>query len=296
MELFKSGFVGIIGAPNVGKSTFLNRIVGEKISITSKKPQTTRNRILGILHRPSSQMIFIDTPGIHQAKTLLNRRLVEKALSAVKEIDVMLVMTDVSASETESEGVLTNTLKGISTPIVLALNKTDLIKKPLILCKIDSWSKKHPFKAIVPISSKNGDQIEQLLIALEEELPEGPGYFPEEALTDMPMRFLVSELIREKVFRLTGQEVPYASAVTVDDFSEKREKAIVRIQATIHVERESQKSIIIGEGGQKLKRIGEEARMEAERLIGSRVYLEIRVRIQKNWRKDTRALKRFGYE
>jgi GTP-binding protein Era len=296
LERFKSGFVGIIGPPNVGKSTFLNRVIGEKLSITSTKPQTTRNRILGVLHRPLSQILFMDTPGIHRAKTPLNKKLVETSISALNDADVILMMADVAGADTDSEEILLNAMKKSRSPSVLALNKIDLIEKPLILQKIERWAARHPFEEIVPISSKFGKQIESLLIVLENQLPIGPKYFPDEEITDMPARFLVAERIREKVFQLTVKEIPYSTAVTIEEYVEKKSKFIVYIRAVIHVERNSQKGILIGERGRKLKQIGETARLDIQDMLKSKVYLNLLVRVQKNWSRDIRALRKFGYE
>ena len=292
---FRSGFVAIVGAPNVGKSTLLNQLLGQKISITSKKPQTTRNRILGVLHRPESQLVFIDTPGIHKSKRPLNIRIVEAALSALGNVDVVLVMVDVANPDPDSEVFLVKKLEEIKQPVVLALNKTDLVKKPALLSIIDKWAAAYSFDTIIPISAILGDQIEALVEAMEALLPKGPPFFSEDTLTDLPERFIVAEMIREQVFRLTGQEIPYSTAVTIDEFSEEKKGWLVKIHATIHVERTSQKGMVIGKNGSKLKMIGTEARKEIERIVGCKVFLELFVRVHKNWGKDTKALKKFGY-
>jgi len=292
---FKSGFVTIAGAPNVGKSTLLNRMIGEKISITSKKPQTTRNRIIGIVHRPFSQIVFVDTPGVHRAKGALNVRIVDVALSALADVDLILVVLDVTNPDPESEKILIKRLGKQKRPVILVLNKIDLIKKPELLIIIDKWVKAYPFEAVIPVSAKHGTQVEELVKAMERILPNGLPFFPEDAVTDMPERFIAAEMVREKVFRLTGEEVPYSIAVTIDSFYEDAKGPLVKIYATIHVERDSQKGIIIGKGGSKLKKIGEEARMEIQRMVGSKVFLKLFVRVQKNWSKDTKALRRFGY-
>ena len=292
---FKSGFVAIVGAPNVGKSTLLNQMLGEKISITSKKPQTTRNRIIGIVHRPHSQLIFIDTPGIHRAERMLNIRIVDAALSALRDVDVVLVMIDVANPDPDSEAFLIKKLKKQKRPVVLALNKIDLVAKPALLSIIDNWSKSYAFEAVIPASAILGDQIDELLDAMEALLPESPPLYPDQALTDMPERFIAGEMIREKVFRLTGQEIPYSTAVTIESFSAEKRGALVKIHATIHVERASQKGMIIGKHGTQLKMIGTEARKEIERMVGTKVYLKLFVRVHKNWSKDTKALRRFGY-
>jgi GTP-binding protein Era len=292
---FKSGFVAIVGAPNVGKSTLLNQMLGEKISITSKKPQTTRNRILGVVHRPRSQLVFIDTPGIHKAKRPLNIRIVETALSALGNVDVVLVMVDVANPDPDSEAFLVKKLEKIKRPVVLALNKTDLVKKPALLSIIDKWAKAYSFEAIIPVSAILGAQIEDLIDAMEALLPKGPPFFPEDTLTDLPERFFAAEMIREQVFRLTDQEIPYSTAVTIDSFSQEKKGDLVKIHATIHVERTSQKGMIIGKNGSKLKMIGTEARKEIEQMVGTKVFLKIFVRVHKNWGNDTKALRKFGY-
>lgn len=292
---FKSGFVAIAGAPNVGKSTLLNQILGEKLAITSKKPQTTRNRILGILHRPTAQLIFIDTPGIHKATKPLNIRIVDAALSALGDVDIVLIVVDAANTDANAEEFLVKKLKTVNQPVVLVLNKIDLIKKPLLLELIDKWSKAHPFEAIMPVSAILGDQIEELVEAMESLLPPGPPLFPADTLTDMTENFIVAELIREKVFRLTGQEIPHSTAVSIDSLSESKKGALVTIHATIHVERASQKGMVIGKHGSRLKMIGTEARQEIQRMMGAKVFLKLFVRVQKNWSKDTKALRRFGY-
>ncbi|NQT09925.1 MAG: GTPase Era [Desulfobacteraceae bacterium] len=292
---FKSGFVAIVGAPNAGKSTLLNLMLGEKISITSQKPQTTRNRIIGVVHRPFSQIVFIDTPGMHRAKGNLNVRIVDVALSALGDVDIALILVDVSKPDPDSESFIVKKLEKQKRCVILALNKIDLVNKSELLAVIDKWAKAYPFETIVPISAKHGDQVELLLESMERLLPDGPPFFPEDTLTDMPERFIAAEMIREKVFRLTGQEIPYSTAVTIDSFSTKKKGALVMINATIHVERASQKGIIIGKGGSKLKNIGEQARKDIEKMVGSKVFLKLFVRVQKEWSKDTKALRNFGY-
>ena len=294
-NVFTSGFVAILWAPNVGKSTLLNRLLGQKISITSKKPQTTRNRILGILHRESAQIVFLDTPGVHRAKQPLNVRIVDVALSVLDDVDLILLVVDASSPDPESEAMLIRALKNTRSKVVLALNKVDLVEKPLLLSQIASWQEARAFEAIVPISAKHGTQVDTLTAAMTAALPEGPPLYPEDAVTDMPERFIAAEMIREKTFRLTGQEIPYAVAVTVDRFEEKKNGALISIDATIHVERDSQKGIIIGKKGSKLKQIGAAARQEIERMTGTKVFLKLFVRVQKNWSRDTKALRRFGY-
>ncbi len=292
---FKSGYVSIVGAPNAGKSTLLNRMLGEKISITSKKPQTTRNRILGVLHRTKSQMVFFDTPGVFQAKDKLNVRIVDTALSALGDADLVLVVVDVSRPDPNAERYLVKRLKSQTQPVVLAMNKIDLIEKSGLLEIIVKWSSVYGFKDVVPISAQHGTQVEDLIAAMEKILPNGPPFFPEDTLTDVSERFIVAELIREQVFRMTGEEIPYATAVTVDTFKAKKEGRLISIEATIHLERDSQKGIVIGKHGGKLKQIGTRSREQIEQLLGTKVFLKLFVRIQKNWRKDTKAIRRFGY-
>ena len=292
---FKSGYVSIVGAPNAGKSTLLNRMLEEKISITSKKPQTTRNRILGVLHRTKSQMVFFDTPGVFQAKDKLNVRIVDTALSALGDADLVLVVVDVSRPDPNAERYLVKRLKSQKQPVVLAMNKIDLIEKSGLLEIIAKWSSVYGFKDVVPISAQYGTQVEDLITAMEKILPNGPPFFPEDTLTDVSERFIVAELIREQVFRMTGEEIPYATAVTVDTFKAKKEGRLISIEATIHLERDSQKGIIIGKHGGKLKQIGTQSREQIEQLLGTKVFLKLFVRIQKNWRKDTKAIRRFGY-
>jgi len=292
---FKSGFVAIAGAPNVGKSTLLNRMLGQKISITSKKPQTTRNRILGVVHRPGAQIVFIDTPGVHRAKNPLNLRIVEAALSAMGDADVILLVVDVARPDVRSEALLLEALGARNRPVILAVNKIDRADPDGVAAVLDRWSQAFSFRCLVPVSAKQGTRIDSLFEAIETVLPAGPALFPEDAVTDVPMRFIAAEIIREKAIRSTGEEIPYSIAVTVDEFSEERAGQLIRIFATIHVERDTQKGIIIGKNGQKLRQIGEDARMDIERMTGTKVYLRLFVRVQKHWSKDPRALRKFGY-
>jgi GTPase len=290
---FKSGFAVILGAPNVGKSTLLNRLLGEKISITSRKPQTTRNKILGVLHMPDAQIVFLDTPGVHSAKDILNQRIVELALSSIGDVDVVLLIADANKPYHDSEKILVKTLSDTNKPVILAINKIDRQKSLNIAPILEQWNNIYSFKAIVPISAKFGLGIEKLVDALLDLLPPGPPFFSEDTLTDMPMRFIVSEIIREKVFRLTGEEIPYSIAVTVEKYEEKNNLSV--IHAVIHVEKNSQKGIIIGKQGQMLKKIGQDSRKDIEKLLDHPIFLNLFVRVQKNWSKDTKALRKFGY-
>ncbi|MGD8512777.1 MAG: GTPase Era [Deltaproteobacteria bacterium] len=295
MSPFKSGFVAIVGAPNVGKSTLLNRLIGQKIAITSRKPQTTRHRLLGITHLPGAQLIFLDTPGIHRAKGPLNVRIVEVAFKVLREVDLVVFMTDAAVADARADQIIIKALRKKKQPVILVINKVDLVKKKTLLPLMAEWRSAYPFKAMVPVSALEGIQMDELVTEMVAALPEGPRYYPEDSLTDMPERFIAAEMIREKVFRLTGEEIPYAVAVTVESFKERPGKDLIDIQATIHVERESQKPIIIGGGGKKLKRIGEEAREAIEEMVGRQVFLKLWVRVQKNWTRDARAIRRLGY-
>ncbi|MBI5586825.1 MAG: GTPase Era [Deltaproteobacteria bacterium] len=290
---FRSGFISIIGRPNSGKSTLLNAFLGEKISIVSDKPQTTRNVIRGVKNLKDCQVIFIDTPGIHRGKGLLNEFMVREALSSIKDVDGVVYLVEADKSVSEDDRYIIEGLKRLKCPVVLGLNKVDRVEKGKILPLMDEFSKRYPFKEIVPISALKGDGVELLLRIITELLPEGPRYFPEDSVTDLPERFIAAEMVREKVFLFTEKEVPYSVAVAIDKFEDKKE--IISISATINVERDSQKGIIIGKGGSMLKRIGSAARHDIERLLGSKVYLELFVRVQKEWTKKPGALKDFGY-
>lgn len=293
---FKSGYVTIAGAPNAGKSTLLNRILGEKISIISSKPQTTRTRILGVCQRPGAQILFYDTPGIFSATDPLNAKIVETACGAIGDADVLLAVVDAAHPDPAAEALLAEKILNLKLPVIVALNKIDRVpEKKKLLEVIARWAARRSFAAVVPISALDGTQVEELIGAIVQALPEGPAYFPKETLTDASERFIAAELIREKIFRLTGEEIPHASAVTVEAFKPSADEKRIAIDATIHLERDSQKGILIGKGGAMLKRIGTEARQDIERMTGARVYLRLFVRVQKRWRKDTKAIERFGY-
>jgi GTP-binding protein Era len=293
---FRSGFVAIIGRPNVGKSTLLNRILGEKIVITSDKPQTTRNRVQGIHNLPGAQIVFIDTPGIHQARSRLNRYMMEEALSSARGVDVVLLLVEADGLARGRDDLLLEVLGGIGVPVLLVVNKIDLVRKEKLLEGIASHASLFPFREIVPISAATGDGVGLLVKLVADLLPEGVAYFPDDILTDLPERFIVAEMIREKVFRLTRDEIPFSTAVAIESFTERPEKGLVSISATITVEKDSQKGIIIGKRGDMLKRIGTLARKDIERLLDTKVYLELFVRVSRDWRDDRRMLKEFGYE
>lgn len=292
----RSGYVALIGPPNVGKSTLLNQFLKEKLSITAPRPQTTRNRLLGILNEPDLQIVFVDTPGIMKAQDEFNRIMVDAALTTLTEVDVICFLVDALNAYREATELVLDCLQQVRAPVVLVINKIDLVRnKGELLPLIDHYRQVMAWHAIIPICALTGEGVDDLLAQLKTLLPEGPRYFPEDHLTDQPERFLVAELVREKVFHLLREEVPYAVAVTVETFTERPEQSRIDIEATIHVERDSQKGIIIGKKGQMLKEIGKQARSDIEALLGCHVYLGLFVRVQKNWRKDPRARSEFGY-
>ncbi len=293
---FKSGFISLIGRPNVGKSTLLNLLLGEKIAIVSDKPQTTRNRILGIKNHPEAQIVFLDTPGIHRARSKLNHSMVKAALATYNEVDGICFLIEANRPFNDENDFILETLKKVEKPVLLAINKIDLVPKGDLLPIMDQYSRLRPFEQIIPISALLGEGGEVLLAGMVKILPAGPKLFPEDMITDLPERFLAAELIREKVFLLTREEVPYATAVVVEQFKEREEKNLVVIKATIQVERKSQKGILIGEKGRMLKEIGCQAREEIEALLGAKVFLELWVKVEENWREDPGALRRLGYQ
>lgn len=293
--LFKSGFISILGRPNVGKSTLFNRILGDKIAIVSEKPQTTRNRILGIRNVEAGQLILLDTPGLHEGRSKLNERMVSTAIASGRDADVLLFLMEASSPLLEKDRKMVESLKGSRGVPLLVINKIDLVKKEALLPIIDRYRNLYPFQEILPVSAVTGEGVDTLLDIVLKYLPESPPYYAEDMITDQTERFLVSEIIREKVINHSYQEIPFSTAVTIDEFKEHPERDLVVIRGTIHVERDSQKKIVIGKGGQKLKRIGEEARKEAEALLQRRVFLELWVNVERNWTQDPRALGRLGY-
>ena len=291
---FKSGFVSIVGRPNVGKSTLLNRLLGEKIVAVSDKPQTTRTVIRGILSDAQSQIVFVDTPGIHSAKSRMNRAMVDAAYGAISGIDLLLLVVDAAAPREDE--FLRDVVAKACAPVFLVLNKVDRVEpRERLLALIAELSRLHRFDEVVPISAQTGDNVDRLVELVRGRLPEGVAYFPDDILTDKPEKVICAELVREKVFRLTGEEVPYSTAVVVDAFKE-RENGVIAISATILVEREGQKGIIIGRKGAMLKRIGQAARQDIERLLGTRVFLELFVKVQERWTERTAVLRELGYE
>lgn len=293
---FRSGYVAIIGSPNVGKSTLLNRYLQEKVAIVSRRPQTTRTRILGVLTKPEYQLVFIDTPGIHRPKNPLGESMVKVAADVLSEVDVLLFVVDPTISPAHDEASLViRELHKTSTPVILAINKIDLIKKEILLPLMGQYQNTYDFKAVVPVSALNGEGLDDLLRVILEYIPAGVPFYPPDMLTDQPERFMVGEIIREKIFHLTGQEIPYATAVIINEFRENPAKGITSISATIYVEKDSQKGIMIGKGGNLLKRIGEAARKEMEDLLGTRIFLTLWVKVRKDWTKNRQMLKELGY-
>lgn len=288
----KSGFVTIAGKPNVGKSTFLNHVLGEKISITTSKPQTTRDRILGIWNVPDAQIVFLDTPGLHVSDKALNRYMIEKAIATMNDADIVMVMAEPKETA-ESLCLITPYLEQSSNDKILVLNKIDMMPQDLVDEKIAELATAYDFRHACGISSVNGEGVEALMNVLKKVLPEGPRYFPEDLLTDLSVRFLSKELIREKVFALTRKEIPYAVAVEIEEF---REGDPTYIRAVIHVEKSSQKGIVIGAGGAMLRTIGKEARLDIQRLIGTKVFLELFVKVTKDWTKRPKILRELGYK
>jgi len=284
---FKSGFVAVVGRPNAGKSTLVNTLVGSKVSIVTPVPQTTRNRILGILTSPAAQVILMDTPGVHKPLSRLNQQMMSFVRQALADRDLAVLIVDASERFGKGDQFVIELLKEYAPRTILALNKIDRVHKPDLLPLIDRYSKLYGFEEIFPISALRGEGIEELLAAVVQRLPEGPQYFPSDEYTDQPERFLASEIIREKVIRHTKQEMPYVTAVLIEQFEEG--ETITRIHATIVVERESQKPIVIGAGGARLKEIGTEARQDLEKLFPPKVYLELYVKVEPHWR-DNRAV------
>lgn len=290
---YKSGFITIIGRPNVGKSTFLNRVIGQKIAIMSDKPQTTRNKVQGVLTGDDAQLIFIDTPGIHKPKHKLGDFMVKVATNTLKEVDLVLFMVNGTEGLGRGDEFIIDKLKDIRTPVFLVINKIDQLHPDELLPIIEQYKALYPFEQIVPISALEGNNIERLLGQIKEHMPEGPQYYPADQVTDHPERFIVSELIREKALHLTREEIPHSIAVVIDKMEQDNE--IVHVMATVIVERDSQKGIVIGKQGKMLKEIGQRARVDIENLLGSKVFLELWVKVQKDWRNKSAHLRDYGF-
>jgi GTP-binding protein Era len=295
-KVYKSGFVSIVGRPNVGKSTLLNQILGQKIAITTDKPQTTRNRILGIHTIDDAQILFLDTPGIHKGEGRLNRFMVDQARSACSGVDLVMFLIDATAKPGSGDSFVLDILRRGETPVILVINKIDLVSRESLLPLIETYSKLFDFAEIFPISATKGEGTDRLVSRIRELLPEGGPYYPEDMITDLPERFIAAEMVREQILNQTRDEIPYGVAVEVESFEEKPEKGLIVIGAVIHVERDNHKRIIVGKQGSRLKSIGQSARLEIEKLLDSKVYLELFVHVQKNWTESVHQLKRFGYE
>jgi GTP-binding protein Era len=289
----KSGFVSLLGRPNAGKSTLLNRIVGHKLAIVSDKPQTTRTRILGVKNYSEGQIVFVDTPGVHKPTHRMNVRMVDIALESMREVDVLCLVVDVSVKAGPGDRYLLNLLKDVKTPAILALNKVDLIAKPRLLPMIDKYQREHPFVEIVPVSAADGTNVDALEKLFLQYVPEGEPLYPADYVTDQPERFFIGEIVREQVLRLTHDELPFSTAVIVDRI-EAAADGITNIYCTILVDRESQKPIVVGRAGSMIKEIGTAARRELERYLNARVFLDLHVKVKSEWRDDERLLDEMG--
>jgi GTP-binding protein Era len=294
-KAYKSGFISIIGRPNVGKSTFLNRVIGQKIAIMSDKPQTTRNKVQGVLTLSDAQLIFIDTPGIHKPKHKLGDFMMKVAQNTLKEVDLVLFMVNAEEGFGRGEEFIIEKFQSVKTPIFLVINKIDQIHPDDLLPIIESYQEKFPFKEVVPISALEGNNVERLLDQIKTYMPEGPQFYPADQVTDHPERFIISELIREKALHLTREEIPHSLAVVIDKIERQENKDVIHVMATVIVERDSQKGIIIGKKGSMLKEIGQRARIDIENLLGSKVFLELWVKVQKDWRNKMSQLRDFGF-
>jgi len=290
---FRSGFVAVVGRPNAGKSTLVNRLVGQKIAIVTSKPQTTRNRIQGIVTKPQGQIVFIDTPGLHEADSALGRQMMKEVAAALEGIDVLLLMVDASRMHPHADDLLLEKAKRFRGKTILALNKVDRLPKPKLLPLIDAFANAFEFAAIVPISALKGNGCEELLEEILKQLPEGEPYFPEDQVTDQPERFLAAEIIREKAIQVMYHEVPYALAVVVEKYEETPK--LLRIEALMNVERDSQKKILIGHKGEMLKKIGTEARKELEAILGSKIYLGLFVKVAPDWRESPQKVRELDW-
>ena len=290
----KSGFIAVIGRPNVGKSTLINSLIGQKIAIMSDKPQTTRNRILCILTRPEAQIVFLDTPGIHKQKHKLGEYMVRAAEGTLKEVDAIFFVVDATEKMGPGEYYILERLQATAKPVILVVNKLDLIEKHDVLPIISNYSAKYPFVGVVPISAKQEENLDALIEEVEKYLPEGPQYYPDDMVTDQPERLIVAELVREKALQLTRDEVPHAIAVDIDEMK-TRDNGDVYVRATIYVERDSQKGILIGAKGSMLKEIGKLARADIEMLLGNKCFLDLWVKVKKDWRDRDNVLKGFGF-
>jgi GTPase len=292
----KSGFVAFLGRPNAGKSTLLNRIVGHKLAIVSDKPQTTRTRIVGVKNYEAGQVVFVDTPGVHKPTHRMNVRMVDTALEAMRDVDVLTLVVDAAAKQGPGDRYLLNLLADVKTPTILALNKVDLIAKHRLLPMIDGYQRAHSFAEIVPISAADGTNVDVLEQLFLENLPEGDPLYPADYVTDQPERFMVSEIVREQVLQLTHDELPFSTAVIVDQLEEAGEDATTKAYCTILVDRDSQKPIVIGRAGAMIKQIGTAARLELQKYFGGKVYLDLHVKVKSEWRDNERLLDELGLQ
>ena len=294
---FRTGYVAVIGRPNVGKSTLVNRLVGQKLSIVSPRPQTTWHRILGIRNLPNAQMLFLDTPGIHKSEAVFNRGMIQSAIAALGDADVILWVVDASQPEDPDDQSILEELERQppGKPLLLILNKVDCVAKPELLPMIAAWQARYAFREIVPLSARSGDNVDRLEALLLQEIPVGHALYPADELSDRSERFFIAEILRERAFELLRQELPYAVAVEVEAVRAREGRELTDVEATLYVEKESQKGIVIGAGGAMLKRIGSQARPEIEALLETPVFLRLTVKVLEGWRKDPAALKRFGY-
>lgn len=295
MSEYRSGFVALVGRPNVGKSTLLNTLVGEKIAIVTDKPQTTRNRIQGIYSDDTRQIIFIDTPGIHRPRTRLGSYMVKVAQGALAGVDVVLHVVDGKAPVGQGDRFIASYFKDLSTPVLLALNKVDSLDRPRTVLALDQYSKLADYNEVVPISALKGDNLSLLVEVIAKYLPAGPQFYPADMVTDQTQRFAVAELIREQVLELTWDEVPHAVGVLIEEMVERKDQGVIYIRATVMVEKPNQKGIIIGQGGQQLKNIGQRARVGIEEMLERRVYLDLWVKVKDAWRDRARSLQELGY-
>ena len=293
-DSFKSGYASIVGRPNVGKSTLLNRLMAQKVAVTSNRPQTTRNKITGVLHLPGAQIILLDTPGIHESDRALNEMMVRASVNTFSDVDLLLVMLSADSGFCADDEFVLNSMRGVKTKKVLVINKIDLVDKSKLLSLINEMNQKSLFEEIIPISALKEDGLDQLKSLILNYLPEGPEYFPKDMVTDCPENFLFGEIIREKILKLTRYEVPHSVAVVVEDMYEQN-NGVIQIDAIIYAEKDSQKKILIGEGGSMLKNIGRQARQEIEKRLGAKLFLKLFIKVKANWRDQKLAIKEFGY-
>lgn len=293
---FRSGFATLIGRPNVGKSTLLNALIGQKVAIMSNRPQTTRNRIHGVLTTDEAQLVFIDTPGLHDPQHKLGEYMVTVAENAMREVDVIVMVCDATANRPDLDKTVVDRLRGVTTPVYLVINKVDAVAKPDLLTFINNYRDLYPFREIIPVSARDGTQLDTLKSLILREMPEGPKYYPDGMYTDHPEQFVIAEVIREKVLHLTREEVPHSVMVQIEQFERREGTGILHVGAVIFTERESQKGILIGKDGAMLKRVGQLSRQELEALLGTKIFMELWVKVKKDWRNEPGFLRQFGYD